>query len=80
MKLFNFSPKDNLNEVIFENRNKEYGAYNLRREEGNILQKALLFGVSAFVTLAVLPLVINSFNQADTHAGGTILIFHPKTI
>lgn len=66
MKLFNFSPKDNLNEVIFQNRNKEYGAYTLRREEGNILQKALLFSVAAVVTLAIIPLVITSFYQTST--------------
>lgn len=64
MKLFNFSPKDHLNEVIFENRNKNYGAYILRTEEGNILQKALFFGVAAFLTVAVIPLAINAYNQS----------------
>lgn len=58
MKLFNFH-QDNLNEVIFENRNKNYGAYQLRAEESNILQKALFFGVSAFITLAAIPLIVN---------------------
>lgn len=65
MKLFNFSPKDHLNEVIFENRNKNYGAYILRTEEGNILQKALFFGVAAFLTVAVIPLAINAYNQSS---------------
>lgn len=66
MKLFNFSPNDHLNEVIFENRNKEYGAYTLRTEEGNILQKALFFGVAAFLTVALIPLAINAFDQSAT--------------
>ena len=64
MKLFNFTPKDHLNEVIFENRNKNYGAYSLRTEEGNILQKALFFGVAAFLTVAAIPLVMNSFKDS----------------
>lgn len=70
MKLFNFSPKDNLNEVIFEHRNKNYGAYILRTEEGNILQKALFFGVVAFVTVAAIPLIINSFTHTVSDTGG----------
>ena len=65
MKLFNFSPKDDLNEVIFEHRNKSYGAYHLRSEEGNILQKALFFGVAAFVTVAAIPLIMNSLKDVS---------------
>lgn len=71
MKLFNFSPKDNLNEVIFEHRNKNYGAYNLRTEEGNILQKALFFGVAAFVTVVAIPLIMNAFTAKIDDGGIT---------
>lgn len=80
MKLFHFSPKDNLNEVIFEHRNKNYGAYNLRAEEGNILQKALFFGIAAFVSVAAIPLIINSFHHNDIPKDGGFVLPPPIVI
>lgn len=59
--LMNSNSEFNFNEVIFENRNKTYGAYVLRNEEGNMLTKALLVGVAFFATVAITPLLINSF-------------------
>ncbi len=47
------------NEVLFENRNKSYGAFVLRNEEGNILRRSLFIGVAFVVIIAVSPLVIN---------------------
>lgn len=49
------------NEVLFESRHKNYGAYVIRNEEGNILAKALYIGVAFFATLAIAPLIFNSF-------------------
>lgn len=40
-----------LNEIIFENRNKEYGAYKLREEYSLYLKKALLTGLGIFILL-----------------------------
>ena len=48
------------NEILFENRNKRYGAYALRMEEGNMLKKSLLIGVVFFASVAIIPLIVNS--------------------
>lgn len=54
-----------LNEIVFEHRNKEYGAYVLRNEADNMLQKALFIGVALFATLAIVPFVVSRLNQTD---------------
>ena len=53
--------KDNLDEIVFSNRNKAYGAYALRNEYSNDLTKALFVGVAFFASVAVIPLVVSSF-------------------
>jgi hypothetical protein len=52
------------NEVLFEHRNKEYGAYALRNESDKILTKALFIGVSLLAAISVTPFVVNAF-KAD---------------
>lgn len=51
------------NEILFQGRNKNYGAYALRNESDSILTKSLLMGVSFLAAVAVTPLVINSFKS-----------------
>lgn len=51
-----------LNEILFENRNKEYGAYNLRYEADRILTKSMFLGIGLFAMIAITPLVISAFN------------------
>ena len=55
---FTYDPHQALNEVVFEKRNKEYGAYALRNEANVFLKKALLIGVGLFGLLAMTPIVI----------------------
>lgn len=55
--------KDNLDEIVFSNRNKAYGAYALRNEYSNQLTKALFVGVAFFASLSVIPLVISAFSS-----------------
>ena len=55
---FTYDPHQALNEVVFEKRNKEYGAYALRNEANVFLKKALCIGVGLFGLLAMTPLVI----------------------
>lgn len=55
--------KDNLDEIVFSNRNKAYGAYVLRNEYSNQLTKALFVGVAFFASLSVIPLVISAFSS-----------------
>ncbi len=60
----NFLPQDKeflFNEVLFQNRNKNYGAYVLRNEEGRILMKSLFIGIAFFGAISITPLIINSF-------------------
>ena len=62
MKNFLHPDKEFLfNEVLFENRNKNYGAYVLRNEEGKILMKSLFIGIAFFGAISITPLIINSF-------------------
>ena len=64
MKIFlHLSGRDNLDEVVFANRNKAYGAYVLRNEYSNYLSKALFLGVAFFVSLAAIPLLVNYFTE-----------------
>lgn len=44
-----------LNEVVFENRNRAYGAYALRTEANRLLQKALLVSLAFIAVLAMIP-------------------------
>ena len=46
MKQHNQNQEFRFNEVLFEHRNKEYGAYALRNDSDRILTKALFVGAS----------------------------------
>lgn len=48
-------------DIIFENRNKAYGAYHLRVTYHNRMAKSFLFTLCGIVGLFLLPLAINSF-------------------
>lgn len=47
--------EDSLNDIVFENRNKLYGAYALRSEYGNTIQRATFIGVAIFLLIFGLP-------------------------
>lgn len=49
-----------LDEIVFENRNKEYGAYDLRTSYPKILTKALIVGTLLFIAAVLTPLIISS--------------------
>ncbi len=67
MKSFmNSSDEFRFNEILFEKRNKKYGAYALRMEEGNMLKKSLLIGISLFACLSISPIIINSLKGAES--------------
>lgn len=52
-----------LDEVVFENRNKEYGAYDLRQAYRPLLTKAFLLGTLIFVLLVVGPFLYLKMTQ-----------------
>nr|WP_295933304.1 energy transducer TonB [uncultured Dyadobacter sp.] len=44
-----------LNDIVFENRNKSYGAYDLRKNYGQTVQRSVLMGVAFFLLLVLFP-------------------------
>ncbi len=58
------------NEILFEHRNKEYGAYVLRNESDRILTKALFIGVSLLAAVSVTPIIMNAFKTSEVIDGG----------
>lgn len=47
--------EESLNDIVFENRNKLYGAYALRREYSGNVQRATIIGVGLFLLIFILP-------------------------
>lgn len=66
MKHLHQNQEFRFNEVLFERRNKEYGAYVLRNESDKMLTKALLVGVSLLAAVSITPFVINAFNAESS--------------
>ncbi len=66
MKHLHQNQEFRFNEVLFERRNKEYGAYVLRNESDRILTRALLVGVSLLAAVSITPFVINAFNAESS--------------
>lgn len=54
-----------LDEIVFENRNKAYGAYDLRTNYRSILTKAFIFGTILFCVAAFTPFVIMKIKQMN---------------
>ncbi|QOW10193.1 energy transducer TonB [Kaistella flava (ex Peng et al. 2021)] len=54
-----------LDEILFENRNKNYGAYVLRNEADHILTKSMFIGIGVFAMVAITPLLMNVFNATE---------------
>ena len=52
-----------LDEIVFENRNKLYGAYDLRTNYRSLLTKAFIFGTILFCVVAITPFVIMKIKQ-----------------
>ena len=48
-------------DLVFENRNKEYGAYQLRRESAKTSIMALFMGILLLTSALSIPIVINHF-------------------
>lgn len=54
-----------LNEIIFKNRNKSYGAYVMRSEYGNTILKSLGATVLFFASLSLIALWLTNTVEAD---------------
>jgi protein TonB len=66
MKQHNQNQEFRFNEVLFEHRNKEYGAYALRNESDRILTKALFIGASLMAAVSITSFVISALKPAET--------------
>lgn len=81
MKHMNQNQEFRFNEVLFEHRNKEYGAYALRNESDRILTKALFVGVSLLAAISITPFAISAFKTEPVtkEPEGVIIGFMPET-
>lgn len=66
MKHLEHNQEFRLNEILFENRNKAYGAYVLRTESDRILTKAFFIGVGLLAAVSIIPTVISAFQSTET--------------
>lgn len=51
-------------DLVFEGRNQQYGAYQLRKQDARTTMLALITGIGLMVTLVSIPVIINYF-KAD---------------
>ena len=58
-----YNDNPTLDEIVFENRNKEYGAYDLRTNYRSMLTKAFILGTVLFCVAAITPFVIMKIKQ-----------------
>lgn len=65
MKHLEHNQEFRLNEILFENRNKAYGAYVLRTESDRILTKAFFIGVGLLAAVSIIPTVISAFKSTE---------------
>ena len=54
-----------LDEIVFENRNKAYGAYDLRTSYRSVLTKSFILGTILFLVAAITPFVIMKIKQMN---------------
>jgi len=70
----------NQDDIVFENRNKDYGAYFLRRSYNKIVTRALFFAVLFFLGIVSIPLIANYLHHTVTaiiETTGTTIILPP---
>lgn len=60
-----YNSNPTLDEIVFENRNKAYGAYDLRTSYRSILTKSFIFGTILFLVAAITPFVIMKIKQMN---------------
>lgn len=70
-----------LEEIVFQNRNKSYGAYSLRIDYQNVIKKSLLIGLSIFGLAVLTPMVwakVESKEKVNVTATVLDLVEPPK--
>jgi periplasmic protein TonB len=74
-----------LEEIVFQNRNKSYGAYLLRTDYQNVIKKSLLIGISIFGLAVLTPMLWAKVeSKMDREVIATVTDYHipepPKEI
>ena len=59
-------------DIVFEGRNKLYGAYQLRKENPKVVMRALAIGAVVFAFLVSLPLLASMLPDNDTEDDDTL--------
>ncbi len=54
---------ESLDEIVFENRNKEYGAYVIRHLYGKYINRSFLISLTALLIAVAVPLIASYYNQ-----------------
>ncbi len=57
--------RETFEEIVFSDRNKEYGAYLIRREYPKALSRGLMISVTALLVGIGIPLIAGLYNQAN---------------
>lgn len=56
---------DDRSEIVFENRNKEYGAYEIRKKYSKRVIMAMLYSLGGIAVLVATPFIITLINSID---------------
>jgi periplasmic protein TonB len=59
------SPNATLDDIVFANRNKAYGAYPLRQEYRGVINRATLMGAAIFILAMLAPMLADKFLNED---------------
>lgn len=57
-----------LDEIVFENRNKEYGAYDIRHQYPKVLTRSFIIGTSLFLIIALSPFIYLTIKNMNAEA------------
>ncbi|HMS28428.1 MAG TPA: energy transducer TonB [Saprospiraceae bacterium] len=72
--LANFSPVvGSMDDLIFDNRNKSYGAYFIRQEYGHHMAKGIFFGILIFI-IGIMTPVIRKWIQGDKIVENVVVV------
>ena len=69
----------NLDDIVFENRNKDYGAYSLRKNYNKNMMSAVIIAITVFLLGVSVPLIANYFSTGKGSVGpdDIIVIMEP---
>lgn len=73
MKQLFFDPELRFNEILFEHRNKAYGAYDLRTESNRILAKSLFLSLAVIAGVSLTAMLVSPKAAEITETGGLVI-------